>query len=248
MIKSWSPFVGLCLLAMGCNGLPGIPGLGECKFGKGELAAELKGDAKAFVEATMEAAKLQADWNAEMKAMAGTLKVEGGEEAVLAKLTANFESFKAEGKCTFEFSADVDLKASLEAAAGGSAGTDGASGDASGSADASVSVDVKIVPTCEAEAGVKADLDLTVEAIKVHLPKLLGIAKGQIMFLAKVPELAKTGAGLITKVATDLKILPEVKCAVEELTGFKANLEAKVDFSVKVQASASAEGEAKTEG
>jgi len=230
---------------MGCNGLP-IPGMGDCKFKTGELAAELKGNAKAFVEATMEAQKLQADWNAEMKAMAGALKVEGGEEAVLAKLTANFESFKATGKCTFDFKADVDLKASLEAAIGGSAGSDGASGDASGGADAAVSVNVTIEPKCEAEADVKADLDLTVEAIKVHLPKLLGIAKGQIMFFGKVPKLIETGKGLVTELATDLTALPEVTCAVEELTGFKANLEAKVDFSVKLEASASAE--AKAEG
>ena len=99
-------------------------------------------------------------------------------------------------------------------------------------------------PKCEAEADVKAELDLTINAIKTHLPKLLAAAKGQIAFLAKVPELVKQGKGLVTTVATDFKVLPEVKCAVEELTGFKANLQAKVDFSVNVQASASAEGSA----
>ncbi|MBI4702116.1 MAG: hypothetical protein HY744_13360 [Deltaproteobacteria bacterium] len=245
MNRTWGPILGLSLMTIGCGAIPGVPGLGECKFGKGELAANLTGDAKAFVETVLEVQKLQAEWTAEIKAIAGELKVDGTEEAVLAKFKANFESFKAKGKCTFDFSADIDLKAQLEASASGKASSDeGAKGDAAAEGGASASVNVKIEPKCEAEADVKADLDVTVNAIKVHMPKLLGVAKGYIAFLAKVPELTTKGQGLVTQLVTDLNAVGEVKCAVETLTGFKADLDAKVDFSVNVQASAKGEAKA----
>lgn len=239
-MKFSSSTIGIALLVsttvVGCGKLPGVPGMGECKFSTGEISADLQGDAKGFIEAVMEARKLQMEWEAEMKAFAGALKVEGGEEAVIGKLKATFQNAVVNGKCTIDFGIDLDLAAQVSAAADG--------GGASGGADASGAVNVTLEPKCEAEGDFKAELDGTIEAIKVHVPKLMGIAKSQVMFLTKLPELVQKGQGLVATVATDFKILPEVKCAIEELTGFKANLDAKVDFSVSLKASASAEASA----
>ena len=233
------------ILATGCKG--GLPGM-ECKFNKGEVAAGAQGEVKGFLDAAMDLKKtsdaLEAEWNAEIKAMAGELKIEGagGEEAVLAKISANISEAKAKGECTIDFKADLDASASASGDAKGSAGTgEAAKGDAkaSGAAHADVKVDFKA--TCKAEASVKATLDVTTATITGHFPKLLGIVVSYKAILPKVQEVAGKAEGVL-KAATDPMILGEVKCAAEAVTGIKA--EARVSFSVKAEASA--KGEAKS--
>ncbi len=231
------------IVATGCKG--GMPGM-ECKFNKGEVAAGAQGEVKGFLDAAMDLKKtadaLEADWNAEIKAMAGELKVEGGEEAVLAKISANISEAKAKGECTIEFKADLEASASGSADAKGSAGTgEAAKGDAkaSGAAHADVKVDFKAV--CKAEASVKATLDVTTATITTHFPKILGIVVSYKAILPKVQEVAGKAEGVL-KAATDPMILGEVKCAAEAVTGIKA--EARVSFSVKAEASAKGEAKA----
>jgi hypothetical protein len=246
MSKVYASVLALGLIgvaATGCKG--GMPGM-ECKFNKGEVAGNVQGEAKAFLDAAMDLKKtvegLDAEWQAEIKATAAELKVEqASEDAVLAKITANVQELKAKGECTVDFSADLNASASGSADAKGSAGTgSGAkgSGDAKGSA--SASVDVKLDIKCKAEASVKATLDVTTATIKGHFPKLLGIT---VKFKELVPKVTATvDAG--TKVMGSIKdpmILPEIKCAVEAATGIKASVDVKVDFQVKAQASAKGE-------
>jgi hypothetical protein len=232
------------VLATGCKG--GMPGM-ECKFNKGEVAAGAQGEVKGFLDAAMDLKKmadgLEAEWNAEIKAMAGELKVETpSEEAVLAKLDANIKEAKAKGECTIEFKMDVSASASGSAEGKGSAGTGEASkgsGSATGAAKADVKVDFKAV--CKAEASVKANLDITTATIKGHLPQLLSISFTYKDLLPKVQEVAAKAEGVL-KAATDPMILGEVKCAAEAVTGIKA--EARVSFSVKAEASAKGEAKA----
>jgi hypothetical protein len=243
--------VGLTAGAFGCGG--GLPGMGECKFNKGEVVAGLQGSAKAFIDSAMDLKKtndaLQAEWDGEIKAMAGDLKVDpaGGEEGVLAKLSANVSELKAKGQCTVEFSADLDAAASGSAEGSGSGSADsskGASGDSSGSATGSAHADVKVKfnLACKAEADVKATLDVTTATVTAHFPKLLGISVKFKELLPKIKAVAEAGSNAMAEVKSNLQALPEVKCAVESVTGIKA--EAKVSFSVKAEASA--KGEAKS--
>ena len=240
--------VGLAAGAFGCGG--GLPGM-ECKFNKGEVA-QVQGSAKAFLDAAMDLKKtndaLQAEWDGEIKAMAGDLKVDpaGGEEGVLAKLNANVTELKAKGQCTVEFSADLDAAASGSAsgdAAGSADSSKGASGDSNGSATGSAhaNVNVKFNLACKAEADVKATLDVTTATVTAHFPKLLGISVKYKELLPKLKAVAEQGSQVMAEVKSNLQALPEVKCAVEAVTGIKA--EAKVSFSV--HAEASAKGEAK---
>lgn len=238
--------VGLAAGAFGCGGLPGM----ECKFNKGQIA-EVQGSAKAFLDAAMDLKKtndaLEAEWSAEIKAMAGDLKVDpaSGEEGVLAKLNANVSELKAKGQCTVEFSADLDAAASGSAsgdAAGSADSSKGASGDSSGSATGSAHADVKVKfnLACKAEADVKATLDVTTATVTAHFPKLLGISVKYKDLLPKIKAVAEQGSAVMGEVKSN-QALPEVKCAVEAVTGIKAD--ARVSFSV--HAEASAKGEAK---
>jgi len=240
--------VGLAAGAFGCGA--GIPGA-SCKFNSGQVA-DVEGSAKDFLTAAMDLKKtndaLQADWDVEIKGMAGDLKVDpaGGEDAVLAKLNANVQDLKAKGQCTVEFSADLDAAASGSASgdAAGSADSSkgasgGGSGDATGSAHADVNVKFNLA--CKAEADVKAELDVTTATVTAHFPKLLGISVKYKALTPKIQAVADQGSKVMGEVSSNLKALPEVKCAVEAVTGIKA--EAKVSFSV--HAEASAKGEAK---
>jgi hypothetical protein len=243
MKKVFASVLVLGALAGGCKGLPG----GDCKFNKGEVA-QLEGSAKAFLDAAMELKKtndaLEAEWSAEIKAMAGELQVTTpDEEAVLAKLSANVSELKAQGECTVTFDAKLDAAASGSASGEGKAATgEGAagSGEATGAAHADVQVDFKL--DCKAEAKVKATLDVTTATVKAHFPKLLGISVKYKDLLPKVKAVAEQGSKVMGEVSSNLQALPEVKCAVEAVTGIKA--EARVSFSVKAEASAKGEAKA----
>lgn len=234
--------LGLATSAFGCKGLPG----GECKmFAQGQLDPKIEGEAKAFVEFALKIKKLQTEFNAEVTAMAGELKVEATPDAVLGKIQKTFASARAEGKCEIEFSADVDLKAAFEAKASGKAGTgEGAKAEGDAKGEASVSVNVKIEPKCSGEFAAKADLDLTVGTIKAHFPKLMATTKAYIDLMPEAIELAGKAEGVVKSVGTNLSALAEAKCAVEAVTGIKADVDVQVNFSVKAQASAKAEGSA----
>jgi hypothetical protein len=228
--------------AAGCKG--GMPGM-ECKFNKGEVAAGAHGEVKGFLDAAMDLKKtadgFEAEWNAEIKAMAGELKVETpSDEAVLAKINANVQEAKAKGECTIEFKADVEASAAGDGKAGTGSGASG-SGAAEGNAKAKVNVNFNA--KCKAEASVKATLDVTTATIKAHFPNLLGIAIGYKAILPKVKEVGAKAEGVL-KAASDPMILGEVKCAAEAVTGIKA--EARVEFSVKAEASAKGEAKAGT--
>jgi hypothetical protein len=233
----------LGVVAGGCKG--GMPGM-ECKFNKGEVAANAQGEVKGFLDAAMELKKtadaLEAEWNAEIKAMGGELKIESPtEELVLAKIDANIKEAKAKGQCEVTFEANMEASGSASGSAEGKAATgEGAKGAGTGNASASATVDVKFDVKCKAEASVKASLDVTTAVIKGHFPKVLGIVVSYKAILPKVKEVGGKAEGVL-KAASDPMILGEVKCAAEAVTGIKA--EARVDFSVK--ASASAKGEAK---
>ncbi|MEI7894714.1 MAG: hypothetical protein WCI05_16580 [Myxococcales bacterium] len=54
--------IGAASAISGCGMLGGV---GQCKFAKGEVAADLSADAKAFVEAAAEVRKIQLDWETE---------------------------------------------------------------------------------------------------------------------------------------------------------------------------------------
>lgn len=233
----------LGVVAGGCKG--GLPGM-ECKFNKGEVAAGAQGEVKGFLDAAMDLKKtadaLEASWNAEIKAMAGELKVDATEEAVLAKISANISEAKAKGECTIDFKADLEASASGSADAKGSAGTgEAAKGDAKAEGKASADVKVDFKATCKAEASVKATLDVTTATITAHFPKILGVVVSYKAILPKVQEVAGKAEGVL-KAATDPMILGEVKCAAEAVTGIKA--EARVSFSVKAEASAKGEAKA----
>lgn len=238
--------LGLAGSVAGCGGLPGM----DCKFNKGEVAAEVTGDAKAFVDASMDLKKtsdaLEASFDAEIKLMAGELKVESNEEAVLAKISANVSELKAKGQCEITFEAKLEASASASGDASGKAGTgEGAKGGASGKADASATAEVKFDVKCKAEASVKANYDVTVPTIKAHFPKLLGVVISYKSILPKVKATVETGNKLVSSVS-DIKVLPELKCAVSAATGIQAKVDMKVSFSVKAEASA--KGEAKAGG
>ena len=236
--------LGLAGSAMGCGGLPGM----DCKFNKGEIAAEIAGEAKDFVTASMDLKKssdaLDAAFDIEIKGMAGELKVDATEDAVFGKIAANVSELKAKGQCEVVFEAKMDAAASASGSAEGKAGTgEGAKGSSSGSASASVSVEIKFDVKCKAEASVKANLDVTVPTVKAHFPKLLGVVVSYKGMLPKIEKTVETGNKLVGSIS-DLKVLPEVKCAVGAVTGLKAKVDVKVSVSVKAEASA--KGEAKS--
>ena len=104
--------IGAASAISGCGMLGGV---GQCKFAKGEVAADLSADAKAFVETAAEVKKIQLDWETELAALATELKVEPKD--VAAKLKATFDGFRAKGQCDIAVTADVDLQASFTAAA-----------------------------------------------------------------------------------------------------------------------------------
>lgn len=232
--------------AAGCKG--GMPGM-ECKFNKGEVAAGAQGEVKAFLDASMDLKKMadgfEAEWNAEIKAMAGELQVEtASDDAVLAKINANMQEAKAKGECTLEFKADVEASASGSASGEGKAATgEGAAGSGAAEGSGKAKVNVNMNAKCKAEATVKATLDVTIASIKAHFPNLLGIAVGYKALLPKVKEVGAKAEGVL-KAASDPMILGEVKCAAEAVTGIKA--EARVEFSVKAEASAKGEAKAGT--
>ena len=236
--------LGLVAGAVGCSSIPGA----QCKFNKGEVA-QLEGSAKGFLDAAMDLKKtndaLQAEWDVEIKGMAGDLKVDpaSGEEGVLAKLNANVSELKAKGQCTVDFKADLDAAANASGSGDAKASSDSgssSSGNASGAAHADVKVDFKM--NCKAEADVKATLDVTTATVTAHFPKLLGISVKYKELLPKIQAVGEQGSKVMGEVSSNIQALPEVKCAVEAVTGIKA--EAKVSFSV--HAEASAKGEAKS--
>lgn len=234
----------LGVTAGGCKGLPGM----ECKFAKGEVAAGAQGEVKAFLDASMDLKKtvdaLEAEWSAEIKAMAGELKIEGAADdaAVLAKINANITEAKAKGECTIEFKADVSASASGSASGEGKAATgEGAAGAGKAEGSAKANVNVTFDAKCKAEAAVKANLDVTLATVKAHFPKLLSISVSFKDLLPKIKEVAGKAEGVL-KAAGDPMILGEIKCAAEAVTGIKA--EAKVEFSVKAEASAKGEAKA----
>lgn len=235
----------LGVVAGGC-GKGGLPGM-ECKFNKGEVAAGAQGEVKGFLDASMALKKsadaLEAEWNAEIKAIAGELQVESADEAgVLAKINANVSELKAKGECTIEFKMEASGSASASAAGEGKAATgEGASGAGSAQGAAKVDVKVDFDAKCKAEASVKATLDVTTASIKGHFPNLLGISLAYKNLAPQVSEVAGKVDGVM-KAATDPMILGEVKCAAEAVTGIKA--EARVEFSVKAEASAKGEAKA----
>lgn len=236
--------LGLAGSVVGCGAVPGM----DCKFNKGEVAAEVTGDAKAFVDASMDLKKtsdsLEEAFNAEIKLMAGELKVDATEEAVLGKISANVSELKAKGQCEVVFEAKLEAGASASGDASGKAATgEGAKGNASGKAEAHASAEVKFDVKCKAEASVKANLDVTLPAIKVHFPKLLGVVISYKGIAPKVKATVETGNKLVSSVS-DIKVLPELKCAVAAATGINTKIEAKVSFSVKAEASAKGEAKA----
>lgn len=231
----------------GCGGLPGM----ECKFAKGEIAGGVQGEAKAFLDAAMDLKKtgeaIEAEWQVEIKALAGELKVEtASEDAVLAKINANVTELKAQGECTVDFDFKAEASASGSAEGSGKAGTgEGAKGDGKASGAAAANVEVKLDIKCKAEAKVKGTLDVTTAAIKGHFPKLLGIAVSVKDLLPKIKATAEAGANVMGAIK-DPMIIGEIKCGVEAVTGIKANMEVKAEFSVKASASAKGEGSAKS--
>jgi hypothetical protein len=235
--------LGIAGVVAGC-GKVGLPG-GECKFNKGEIA-EAQGEAKAFLEAALDVKKsvdqLEAEWSAEIKALAGELQVEqASEDAVLAKISANVSELKAKGECTVAF--DAKVSASASGSASGSAATgEGAAGSAAGGAAAAVTVDFDV--KCKAEASVKGTLDVTTAAVKGHFPKLLAISASFKEIVPKVTEVAGKAEGAISATTSNPLLLGEVKCAAEAVTGIKASAEVKMEFSVKAEASAKGEAKA----
>ena len=247
MSKMFASVLALGILGTAATGCKGLPGM-ECKFAKGEVVAGAAGDAKAFLDSAMELKKaadaLEAEWNAELKLMAGELKIEGagGEDAVLAKINVNMAEAKAKGECLIDFKADVSGSASASGDAKGSAGTgEGAKGSATGSASADVKVDVKFDAKCKAEAKVKANLDLTLATVTAHYPKLLGISVKYKDLAPQVKDVIAKGKAAVSS-TTDIKIVNELNCAVSAVTDIK--VEARVSFSVKAEASAKGEAKA----
>lgn len=248
MNKAFASVLALGILGTAATGCKGLPGM-ECKFNKGEVVASAQGEIKGFLDAAMDLKKmtdgLEAEWTAEITAMAGELKVDpaAGEEGVLAKISGNISEAKAKGECTVDFKADISGEASASGDAKGSAGTgEAAKGDAKAEAKADIKVDVKFDVKCKAEGAFKANLDITTATVKAHFPKLLGIAVSYKNVLPKVKDVIAKGEGAIKLATSAPMVLGEVKCAVEAVTGIKA--EARVSFSVKAEASAKGEAKA----
>lgn len=248
MNKVFASVLALGILSTAATGCKGLPGM-ECKFAKGEVVAGAQGEIKGFLDAAMDLKKaadaLEAEWTAEITAMAGELKIEGagGEEAVLAKINGNISEAKAKGECTVDFKLDVSGEASASGDAKGSAGTgEAAKGEAKADAKADVKVDLKFDVKCKAEGAFKANLDITTATVKAHLPKLIAVSVKYKNLIPMVKEVAAKGEGALKVAASAPMLLGEVKCAVEAVTGIKA--EARVSFSVKAEASAKGEAKA----
>jgi hypothetical protein len=244
------------LLALGLvaiNGCGAIPG-SKCKFDGGEVNAEVTGDAHAFLDSAMTLKKtsdeMKADWDAEIKAMAGDLKVEAKEEVVLLTVSANVKELRAKGQCDVTFEAKVEANASASASGDAKAGTGGnsAAGNAaaSGNVQASVTFDVKCKAKIEADVALKAKMDVTLPTVRAHFPKLLAISARAKDVATQAADLSSKGSAMAQDAGKlGLQGASEVKCAVSALGGVKAQMDVQVSFSVKAEASAKGEGEAK---
>jgi hypothetical protein len=239
-------FASVLALGVLSTAATGCGGMGQCKlFAAGQLDPSLQGEAKEFVEFGLKLKKATADFNAEISLMAGELKVEATPDAVLKKIGDTFASARAEGKCEIELGLDVDLKANFEAAVTGKASSsEGAAGKADAKGSASADVKVTVDAKCSADFKAKTDLDLVIGTVKGHFPKLAGTTKAYIELLPEAMKLAAKGEAVIKSVGTNFKVLAEAKCAVEAVTGVKADVEVQVNFSVKAQASAKGEAKA----
>jgi carbon monoxide dehydrogenase subunit G len=235
----------------GCGA--GIPGA-SCQFDKGQVAADVSGDAKAFLDSAMTlkntADSMKADWDAEIKALAGDLKVEATEPAVLAQVSLNVKELKAKAQCEVVFEAKVEASASASASGDAKAGTGGnsAAGNAaaSGNFSATVTFDLKCKVDLKADVALKAKLDVTVPTVKAHFPKLLAISARAKDLAAQVKDVGEKGDALAKNAASlGLSAANEVKCAVSAMANVKAQVDVQVSFSVKAEASAKGEAEAK---
>ncbi len=236
---------------VGCGA--GIPGA-SCQFDKGVVAGDVSGDAKAFLDSAMTlkntSDSMKADWDVEIKALAGELKVDATEPAVLGQISLNVKELKAKAQCEVVFEAKVEANASASASGDAKAGTGGnsAAGNAaaSGNVQATVTFDLKCKVDLKADVALKAKLDVTLPAVRMHFPKLIAISARAKDVATQVADVTTKGNELM-KSATSmgLSAANEVKCAVSAMAGVKAHLDVQVSFSVKAEASAKGEGEAK---
>jgi hypothetical protein len=237
--------------ATGCGA--GIPGM-SCQFDKGQVAGDVSGDAKAFLDSAMTlkntSDSMKADWDAEIKALAVDLKVDPTEAAVLGQVSVNVKELKAKAQCEVVFEAKVEASASASAAGDAKAGTGGnsAAGNAaaSGNFSATVTFDLKCKVDLKADVALKAKLDVTLPTVRAHFPKLIAISARAKDLATQVADVTAKGDAL-AKNATSLGVSAanEVKCAVSAMAGVKAQVDVQVSFSVKAEASAKGEGEAK---
>jgi hypothetical protein len=236
---------------VGCGG--GLPGM-QCKFAKGDVSAEVTGDAHAFLESAMTVKKtsdqMKKDWDAEIAALAADLKVEAKEEVVLATINANVSEVKAKAQCEVKFEATVEAGAQGSADADGKAGTGGNSGSANaqGSAyvDAKVTFDLACKVKVETDAALNAKVTVTKDSVLKHFPRLLGIAARAEKLAKEAADLGDKGAALAKSAGSaDIKAANEVNCAVSAMADVKAQVNVQVSFSAKASASAKGEGSAK---
>jgi carbon monoxide dehydrogenase subunit G len=236
----------------GCGGIPGA----SCQFSKGQVAADVTGDAKAFLDSAMTlkntSDSMKADWDAEIKALAIDLKVEPKEELVLAAVSVNVKELKAKAQCEVMFEAKIEANASASASGDAKAGTGGnsAAGNAaaSGNFSATVNFDLKCKVDLKANVELKAKLDITVPTVKAHFPKLLAISARAKDLAAQVKDVGEKGDALVKGAGSlGLTALSEVKCAVSAMAAVHAQVDVQVSFSVKAEASAKGEagGDAK---
>jgi hypothetical protein len=244
-------------LALGMVALTGCPGGmpgASCQFSKGVVASDVTGDAKAFLDSAMTlkntSDSMKADWDAEIKALAGELKVDATEPAVLGQISVNVKELKAKAQCEVVFEAKVEASASASASGDAKAGTGGnsAAGNAaaSGNFQATVTFDLKCKVDLKADVALKAKLDVTLPAVRMHFPKLIAISARAKDLATQVADVSAKGEAL-AKNATSLGLSAanEVNCAVSAMANVKANVDVQVSFSVKAEASAKGEGEAK---
>src|SRR5262249_18642902 len=160
---------GVLASTAGCNSIPGA----SCAFDRGEAIAEATGDARAFLDASMELKKatdaLEKDWDAEVAALAKELGTAPNLDVILPNINATISEAKVKASCEITFEAEASAGAS--AGAGAAAGPGGAAAGAGAAAYAKVNV--KFDAKCKAEASVKAKLDVTLGAVRVHYPVLL---------------------------------------------------------------------------
>ncbi len=237
----------------GCGaGLPGA----SCQFDKGQVAADVSGDAKAFLDSAMTlkntADSMKADWDAEITAMATELKVEPKEDVVLATISANVKELKAKAQCDVIFDVKIEANAQASASGDAKAGTGGnaAAGHAaaSGNFSATVNFDLKCKVDVKADAALKVKFEGTVPIVLSHFPKLLAISARAKDLATQVADVSAKGQALASNAASlGLSAANEVKCAVSAMANVKAQVNVQVSFSAHADASAKGEagGEAK---